>query len=190
MAADQLYKLFLAFIVGVSVAMLYDVLRARRRTFKGLKVLVAVEDILYWLAVTVAIVFTILYANGGELRGFIIAGILCGVLFYVILLSKHILNILVKVMWLIKTIVIWVYKIISWPLITIGKIIYAPLKFIYKLLSKCGKKVFGSSKKLCDKMKKIKGLKERKKKQKKVKKKSKGKAPDKASEQNNTKEEA
>lgn len=163
MAAEQLHKLFLSILVGISLAMLYDVLRARRRAFKGIKVLSVIEDILYWAAVTVAIFFTILYANNGELRGFIIAGVICGIAFYLFFLSKHILNILVKLMCIIKTIVMWVYKVVSWPVITVVKIVLVPLKFLFKIVSAVGKKILVPLRKLKKKACTIKPFKRKRK---------------------------
>lgn len=99
---------------GVVFSFLYDVLRVSRRSVRHSRVLVIVQDILYWMIISIGILLLIYRINEGEIRGFIIVGIICGAVLYFLIFSRVILFITVPIVSsLIKLIgkVIWVFTL-------------------------------------------------------------------------------
>lgn len=71
-----------AFVWGIFMMILYDVVRIFRKLVRHSIVAVAVEDILYWLVCGV-LIFRMLYLeNSGAIRGFAIAAVIIGMLLY------------------------------------------------------------------------------------------------------------
>lgn len=130
--ANQAYIFLYSCIGGMLIAFVYDLFRIKRKTFKSKSSLsIYLEDFLYWLIVS-GILFIIFYSsNDGELRGFIILGILLGVILYILLLSKIVTAIL---MWVIKFLFKIIYLFVLMPLKILIKIFKRPTKF---LIRKC-----------------------------------------------------
>jgi len=68
-------------LLGLSLALIYDLLRALRLSRRGLAFLTPLCDALY-CALFALLVFLFSLARGGELRLYMIASALCGALFY------------------------------------------------------------------------------------------------------------
>lgn len=79
-AVRQEALFFLASIVtGIGLVWSYDLFRVLRRVIPHHTIAVSLEDLLYWLAVSLVIFGMILERNSGALRGFAFVGILAGV---------------------------------------------------------------------------------------------------------------
>ncbi len=71
-----------AFLWGILMMVLYDIIRIFRRLIPHNITAVAIEDILYWLVCGV-LIFRMLYLeNSGAIRGFAIAAVIMGMLLY------------------------------------------------------------------------------------------------------------
>lgn len=94
---------------GVILLIVYDIIRISRRIIKHFKVLVAIEDILFWVASSIFIFIMMYKQNNGDIRGFSIMGMLIGMLVYNHILSKLVVNafttIINKIIWVIKKII-------------------------------------------------------------------------------------
>jgi len=78
--------------LGFAFGIFYDIFRCLRRIFK-LKVLFgAVLDMFFWLAVTAALFFFLLYINFGQLRMFVFLGLLIGFVLHLCTLSPFVLR--------------------------------------------------------------------------------------------------
>lgn len=81
--------LFLVFsITGVILGILFDFFRAIRKTFKTSDFLTCIEDVIYWLIAGIIILYNIYFFNNGEIRIFMIIGIIMGALIYTLTLSS------------------------------------------------------------------------------------------------------
>lgn len=94
---------------GAILLIVYDIIRIFRRIVKHSKALVAIEDILFWVASSIFI-FNMMYKqNNGDIRGFSIMGMLIGMIVYNHILSKVVVNasttIINKIIWVIKKII-------------------------------------------------------------------------------------
>ena len=95
--SEQASSLGVSILIGGALFLLYDIFRIFRRIVPHGNFLIGVEDFLYWLCCT-AVVFVMLYQeNDGMVRGFSIGGIVLGMLFYYVLLSRFVIRINVMV---------------------------------------------------------------------------------------------
>jgi len=79
-----------ACIVGIGLlgGMLYDFYRAYGRVLYIKRRAVFIGDLLFWLLFTAAALILLLLANQGEMRFYVILGLILGILFYSKFLSR------------------------------------------------------------------------------------------------------
>ena len=74
---------------GVCFAWIYDNIRILRRVFIHRKtIMIALEDVIYGIYVGMSLFLLCLDRSDGVIRGFIIGGVVCGVLMYLRSVSK------------------------------------------------------------------------------------------------------
>ena len=125
MVTSQASLFFIFTIIGVAIAIIFDIFRIMRKSFKTSDIVTYIEDILFWLITGFIILYAIFKFNNGEIRFFMFVGMILGATFYMLLISRYIVKFSVKIILTIK-------KIIN----TILQIIIKPLKFIYKITLK------------------------------------------------------
>ena len=85
---EELALVCLFFLLGIFLAASYDVLRIFRGLIPHGRLLVNLEDLLYWIYVAV-VVFVMLYEkNDGQLRGYVFGGLLVGMAVYACTFSR------------------------------------------------------------------------------------------------------
>lgn len=124
-----LYSLFL----GISVTVLYDLLRIFRRVVKHGNALVSMEDLLYWIVVAISVFYMMHKENNGTMRWFAILGAAVGMLLYKKLLSRLLVDTAAKAL-------CFVFKILG----KAANVLFTPFRF---LLKKCGKGADAAGKK-------------------------------------------
>lgn len=118
MAQNQAY-LFLVFsLTGVAIGILFDFFRILRRSIKTSNLATYIQDILFWILTGIIVLYSIWYFNNGELRIFVLLGLIIGILIYMTTLSSIIVKIFTKIL---------VFGI---------NILKVPFKIIYSLISK------------------------------------------------------
>lgn len=75
----QLYAFLMTVVAGVSMGMLFDFYRVLRAGFRPKRWLSMLCDLLYWVVVTPVVFFVLLLGNWGELRYYVLVGMLLGV---------------------------------------------------------------------------------------------------------------
>lgn len=133
----QLYSFVVFILVGFLIGLLFDMFRISRRTFKTSDIVTSIEDILFWLLTGLLIIFSLFKFNNGDIRVYIIIGIIAGVSIYILVFSKLIINVLVKIITFIKEIISKIIKIFLLPLNLIKKIfkiLTKPVKILQKNL--------------------------------------------------------
>ncbi|MCL2500006.1 MAG: spore cortex biosynthesis protein YabQ [Defluviitaleaceae bacterium] len=103
-------------VVGGAVGVFYDFFRVLRRTAPHGKWAVQLEDLFFWLAVTVLVFYYMLHRNYGEIRFFALLGMGLGVTLYFVTVSRIIIWVSVAVVEYIKKVVAAVFRIILLPL--------------------------------------------------------------------------
>lgn len=116
MVENQAY-LFLVFsLTGVVLGVLFDFFRVLRKTFKTGDFVTYIEDILYWILAGIIILYNIWFFNDGEIRVFMISGILMGAIIYCLTLSPIFIKIDYFFMKKIKGVFTLLYNILKIPI--------------------------------------------------------------------------
>ena len=124
MVQDQTY-LFLVFsLTGISIGLLFDFFRVLRKSFKTSDIVTSIEDILFWILTGIIILYNIWYFNNGEIRLFMILGIILGTIIYMLTLSNVILKIFFSILTFLKKIIMQLLIILEVP--------FKPIVLIYK----------------------------------------------------------
>lgn len=124
---QQLFNLFVFTITGIVIGIVFDVFRITRKSFKTPDYITYIEDIVFWILTGFILLFTIFTFNNGEIRIYIFAGIILGLIIYLLTLSKYFIKISVSVL-------VFVKKLIYVPIHTIfsfiKNFIFRPFSFI------------------------------------------------------------
>lgn len=131
MVENQAY-LFLVFsFTGMLIGILFDFFRVLRKTYKTSDVITYIEDILFWILTGILIIYNIWFFNDGEIRLFMILGIIIGALLYTLTISYFVKKIINFIMSKIKIITTFLCKIIKKTI----EIIIKFTKFLKKLFN-------------------------------------------------------
>lgn len=107
---------FLASInTGLIAGMIYDVYRVFRYYSKPKKILSFIEDLIFWLLISIVFFFTLIKTTEGVIRGFLFFGFLLGLAIYFKLISKYIFIIIKGIIRLILDLINEILKIITFP---------------------------------------------------------------------------
>ena len=124
MVQNQTY-LFLVFsLTGVIIGVLFDFFRILRKSFKTTDLITCIEDIIFWILAGILILYNIWYFNNGEIRAFIILGIVLGIIIYILTLSNIIVKIFYIIVNFLKMLIMKLFKILELP--------FKPIVLIYK----------------------------------------------------------
>ncbi len=137
--------LLAAVLTGAALLFAYDLLRIFRKIAPHKMWLVGVEDLLFWIGGGVAL-FAMLYReNSGYIRGFVIGGVLVGMLLYNLLLSAWIVAgsvfLIEKILFIISRPFVWTARLFKKPLGFAGRRAKKLLRFLKKELKKIWKTV-------------------------------------------------
>ncbi len=106
---------------GMVFAAEYDTIRIFRRIVKHKTLVVpAIEDIIYWIYISVKVFSICFYVNDGVIRAFIIAGFIMGAWLYVMALSRYYIK--------------YGVKFINYVIKIAGIIIIKPLKLMLSVI--------------------------------------------------------
>ena len=127
MALMQLYSFIIYIISGIIIGIFFDVFRILRKSFKTSDLITYIEDIIFWICTGLFLLYIIFTFNNGEIRSYIIIGILIGILIYMLTISKYFIKLSVTIIRFIKKIIIKTINIILFPL----KLIFNIIKKIF-----------------------------------------------------------
>lgn len=130
MISNQAY-LFLIFVInGFIIGLLFDFFRILRRSFKTTDIITYIEDFLFWILAGIILLYSIFIFNNGEIRLFLFLGVIFGIILYMLLLSKFIIKINVKIIKFITNIIQKIINIILIPFKFLKKLFFKPISFI------------------------------------------------------------
>ncbi len=78
----------ISLFLGVAIAAAYDLFRCLRRIVPHNNIVIAVEDLLFWLTWSVIIIYHIYKYNSGSLRWYIFLGMAIGAAIYLATFSR------------------------------------------------------------------------------------------------------
>ncbi len=108
--------LFLSFLFGIALMLLYDVLRVFRRMIKHGTIFMAVEDVFYWALCAVGIFAMLYQENDGLLRWFVIVGVAVGMLLENSLISPFVVRVFVRIFGTLQKIIGKILRVLTRPL--------------------------------------------------------------------------
>ena len=120
MVENQTYLFIVFSLTGIGLGVLFDFFRALRKTFK-------IPDLVTYLE-GIIVLYNIWFFNDGEIRIYMILGILIGAVIYTLTLSTIFIKINYFIMSKIKIILTFISKIFK-----------IPIKFINNILNKLKK---------------------------------------------------
>ncbi len=118
---DQGDVFLISMLYGVILSLVYDVVRSFRRTVAHTNFSIAVEDFLYWMFWMCMIISMIYTYNNGELRSYVILGLLLGSGLYFLMLTRLMVFLLTFMMKKIRQIIHIFRMIIQKPLSILTK---------------------------------------------------------------------
>lgn len=125
MGNNQAYTFLLFIINGICIGIFFDIFRILRKTFKTSDWITYIEDITFWCLSGIVTLYFIFAFNHGEIRLYIFLGILVGIIFYILLISKYFIRVNVIVIKFIKTIFLY-------PIRKLTKMVFfRPISFIF-----------------------------------------------------------
>jgi len=103
---------------------------------KTSNLIIHIEDFFYWIIVALVMFGVVYYSNDGELRGYIFLGTALGAILYILLFSRIVMCISLAVLRTAYRIIRIIWRIVSYPVIIILKILWFPTRRILKLANK------------------------------------------------------
>ena len=95
--------LFLIYIAtGILIGIIFDIFRSLRKSIKTKNVITYIQDFIFWIIVGYILIIEISRFNYGELRFYILVGLLFGLIFYIFTISKLFIKINVCILNFIK----------------------------------------------------------------------------------------
>ena len=120
--------LFLIFILdGILIGFLFDFFRILRKSFSTGHILTALEDIIFWILAGFIILYSIFAYNNGIIRGYMFLGVFCGILLYILTISKFFIKINVTIINFIKRFIGFILKPLQWIFNITKTIIFKPI---------------------------------------------------------------
>lgn len=118
-------------ILGFCFGTIYDFFRITRIAIKTCAVVIFIEDLLFFIVVTIGSFVFIVLENDGMLRGFLIIGILLGLILYFTTLSIVVTNAATAIIKVVKWILRFVYKLTLKPILWVFQIIGNSIQRFY-----------------------------------------------------------
>ncbi|MCR5702001.1 MAG: spore cortex biosynthesis protein YabQ [Lachnospiraceae bacterium] len=88
---DELTLFGICFLLGVALAVVYDLVRIFRLLVPHMDIIVDLEDLAFWLFTAWMVFGTLFKYNQGALRGYAFIGMFAGVIIYALTLSRLIM---------------------------------------------------------------------------------------------------
>lgn len=136
MIQNQLFSFFIYVIVGILLGFIFDIFRALRKSIKNSTVATNIEDILFVIISFIIIAMVVQIVSKGELRFYILLGIILGILIYFLSVSKYIIT---GETWILKSIIKILKSIYNFFTKFFKKINGLILKFLNKVNHKSTK---------------------------------------------------
>ncbi len=132
--AEQTIAFFTSWAVGAVIGLLFDIFRSLQIVFKPTILLIHFYDISFFIASGCIIFLYSLSSVDGNIRAFIIIGILIGVCLYFFILSKWVLNLLCTLLRYINYILKFIVSFIISPILKLFNCILLKSRYFFNIL--------------------------------------------------------
>lgn len=130
---------FGAIVGGLVIGLLFDVFRIWRKNFKTSAVLVWIQDVLFWILLACVVYATIFITNSAQVRWYEFAALGLGCALYFLLLSRWVIGISSFVIQLVKRILLFLLKVLLFPLYLLDKCFRRPVLWIWSKIKRLGR---------------------------------------------------
>ena len=117
---------------GFVIGFAYDIFRIARKTVRHSHFMVQLEDVMYWLAVSLLMFYFMLHSNYGEIRFFSIVGAAIGMTLYFCSISPAVVKVSVAVIEFMQKVLFTVARILLAPVRLAIKILKPPCRWLIK----------------------------------------------------------
>ncbi|MEG1291732.1 MAG: spore cortex biosynthesis protein YabQ, partial [Lachnospiraceae bacterium] len=90
--------LLISLVMGMAMLFVYDLLRIIRRLIRHGSIMLGMEDLIFWIVSAISLFAMLYQENSGYIRGFVIGGVLLGMLLYNVLISHWVVKFSVFIM--------------------------------------------------------------------------------------------
>lgn len=97
----QMQFFMISILWGAIILLAYDVLRILRRLIKHNNIILAIQDLIFWIVASVFIFAMIYKENDGIIRGFAVMGVTIGMVLYHFIVSTFLVNTITKLIQLL-----------------------------------------------------------------------------------------
>ena len=126
-------QIFLHSVIGgMIIAFIYDAFRIKRRAVKTSALVTYIEDIIYWIIVSIIMFAVVYYSNEGEIRGYLFLGTILGAILYALLLSRVVMNSALFIIKIVCRVFSSIWMVVSYPFKLIFKLFAIPARFLAK----------------------------------------------------------
>ena len=123
-------------LMGLVITFAYDWILIFRRLLKHGRILMSVEDLIYWFVCGISVFYMLYRENSGVLRWFAVVGATLGMFFYKIIFKNRFVNIMStyihKIMWFILRVI----QIVLKPIKCLISVARRFVRFVFRLLKK------------------------------------------------------
>lgn len=143
--SEQVILFALMVTLGIVLGIFFDFYRALRAIVEPGKAFTIVGDILFWIIATALVFSVLMWQTWGEMRGYVLIGLLLGFIIHWYYFSGIFLNFFKSFIMLM----VWIFNIIKkitiWPIVMTKKIALPPIIY-FIALSRAGTKKIKSKK--------------------------------------------
>jgi spore cortex biosynthesis protein YabQ len=123
-------------VIGAVIGFVYDLFRVIRKIVPHANLMTSIEDMLYWIIVSLLMFYVMLNQNNGEIRIFTVMGAFLGMLLYFLTVSKLFMAVSLTIVAFIKKILLVLFEIVMTPFRLIYKMLEKPIFLCRKKLKK------------------------------------------------------
>lgn len=150
----QIYIFAIFILNGCIIGILFDIFRILRKSFKTSDFITSLEDILFCMLAGAFLIYSIFIFNNGEIRLYVLLGLVIGLILYMLLFSKHMIEISVFIIGFLKKVFSFIIHIIITPIKIIVSFLKKPFAFIFINIRKISSNLANNLIKLLKKKKK------------------------------------
>ena len=123
-------------LMGLIITSAYDWILIFRKLFKHGKLLMSVEDFLYWFACGIGVFYMLYKENSGVLRWFAVMGAALGMFFYKIIIKNRFVNIMSTCIHKILCFIFHLIQIVLKPIKCLFSVVRRFVRFLNKRFKK------------------------------------------------------
>ncbi|QEK11085.1 spore cortex biosynthesis protein YabQ [Crassaminicella thermophila] len=133
--SEQMYVFLATLYGGIIIGFIYDLYRIFRCIFKPKKLATIIEDLIFWIVISITAVSVLLFSNEGQLRFYTFLGFFAGVLLYNRILSNFIIKIIIVFLRALKKVLLKILKGVIYPIKLLINFLSGPWYWVKRKLS-------------------------------------------------------